>query len=146
MSSEVAREPVEGDGYTVASLDGLGEGYGFRKIRPGLGVTEFGINAIVMPPGYETPFHLHERQQELYLVLDGALEIEFGDGAVHTLEPGGMARVDAPVSRRIRNVGDGAATYVDRRSRRRLCRTRRARARRRLELILEPHSSHSNGG
>ena len=112
MSSDVAREPVEGDGYTVASLDGLGEGYGFRKIRSGLGVTEFGINAIVMPPGYETPFHLHERQQELYLVQEGAIEIELADGAVHRLEAGGMARVDAPVPRRVRNVGDGDATYV----------------------------------
>src|SRR4051794_17473062 len=112
MSSGVAKEPVEGDGYTVASLDGLGEGYGFRKTRPGLGVTEFGINAIVMPAGYETGFHFHERQQELYLLLEGSIEIEFGDGAAHTLEAGGMARVDAPVHRKVRNVGDGAARYV----------------------------------
>ena len=39
--------------YVVSSLDQLGEGYGFRKIRQGLGVTAFGINAIVLPPGYE---------------------------------------------------------------------------------------------
>jgi uncharacterized cupin superfamily protein len=112
MSSDVAKEPVEGDGYAVASLDGLGEGYGFRKIRSGLGVTEFGINAIVMPAGYETPFHLHERQQEPYHVLEGTIEIGFGDDTAHTLEAGGIARVDAPVSRKVKNVGDGDATYV----------------------------------
>ena len=37
VSAEEAKEPVEGAGYAVASLDGLGEGYGFRKIRRGSG-------------------------------------------------------------------------------------------------------------
>ena len=36
--------------YSVNSLDSLGEGYGFRKIRKPLGVNAFGVNAIVMPP------------------------------------------------------------------------------------------------
>ena len=34
-------------GYVFGSLDELGEGYGFRKIRRGLGVTAFGANALV---------------------------------------------------------------------------------------------------
>ena len=71
VSLEEAKEPVEGDGYSVASLDGLGEGYGFRKIRRELGVTEFGVNAIVLPAGWETGGHYHERQQELYFVHSG---------------------------------------------------------------------------
>ena len=38
-----------GEGYAVArDLDALGEGYGFRKMRKGLGVTAFGVN--VMDP------------------------------------------------------------------------------------------------
>ena len=53
---------------------------GFRKIRPELDVTEFGVNAIVLPAGIETGFHMHERQQELYFVHAGEIEIEFGDG------------------------------------------------------------------
>ena len=109
---EAAREPTEGDGYAVASLDGIGEGYGFRKIRQTLGVTEFGVNAIVLPPGIETGFHLHERQQELYFVHAGELEIEFGDGSIHRLGPGGMARVDASSHRKLKNVGHGEAIYV----------------------------------
>ena len=112
VSLEEAREPIEGDGYAVASLDGLGEGYGFRKIRSELGVTEFGVNAIVLPPGIETGPHCHERQQELYFVHSGRIEIEFGDGASHTLGPGGVARVDAPVERTIRNHGPDDAVYV----------------------------------
>lgn len=112
VSSEGQREPVEGDGYAVANLDGLGEGYGFRKIRKELGVTEFGVNAIVVPPGLETGFHSHERQQELYFVHAGTVEIEFGDSSTHRLEAGGMARVDASTPRKLKNIGDGDAVYV----------------------------------
>ena len=112
MSGEEAKDPIEGDGYAVASLEGIGEGYGFRKIRQTLGVTEFGVNAIVLPPGIETGFHLHERQQELYFVHAGEVEIEFGDGSTHRLGPGGMARVDAATHRKLKNVGDGEAIYV----------------------------------
>ena len=112
MSSETVREPVEGDGYAVGDLDGLGEGYGFRKIRKELGVTEFGVNAIVMPAGVEAGFHAHERQQELYFVHSGQLEFEFADGAKHVLGPGGCARVDAPTMRKMRNCGDEDAVYL----------------------------------
>ena len=37
-----------GEGYAVANLADLGEGPGFRKIRGALGVTAFGVNAIVL--------------------------------------------------------------------------------------------------
>src|SRR3954452_12881395 len=105
-------ETTTGDGYAVSSLDALGEGPGFRKIRGPLGVEAFGINAIVLPPGYATPKHSHERQEETYFVHSGSVEIEFGDGSKHTLGPGGLARVAAATVRRLRNVGDGEATYV----------------------------------
>jgi uncharacterized cupin superfamily protein len=99
----MAKEPINGDGWTVASLDDLGEGPGFRKVRAALGVTEFGVNAVVIPPGYTSRRHFHDRQQELYLVLSGEIEIEL-DGARHTLGPGGLARVDAPIVRTLRNT------------------------------------------
>ena len=103
---------VEGDGYAVANLDEIGEGYGFRKIRRELGVQELGMNAIVMPPGIETGFHYHEQQEEVYFVHRGAIEIEFGDGSTHRLEEGGVARVDAPTVRKIKNSADADAVYV----------------------------------
>ena len=96
----------------MSSLERLGEGPGFRKIRSPLGVTAFGVNAIVLPAGIETGRHYHERQQELYFLHAGRVEIEFGDGATQTLQAGGIARVDAATVRRIRNVGDGDAVYV----------------------------------
>jgi uncharacterized cupin superfamily protein len=102
-----------GDGYAVApDLNALGEGYGFRKLRKGLGVTAFGINAITMPPGFETGKHYHDEQEELYFVHRGTIEMEFGDGTTHRLHEGGSARVDAPTLRKLRNVGEGDATYV----------------------------------
>ena len=82
-----------GDGYAVANLDDLGEGPGFRKIRRALGVTAFGVNAIVLPPSYATGAHYHEQQEELYFVHSGEVEFEFGDGATERLGPGGLARV-----------------------------------------------------
>lgn len=113
MAGEEAVEPITAEGYAVASLAGLGEGYGFRKVRKALGVTAFGANAIVLPPGYETGRHLHEEQEELYFLHQGRIAIEFGDGTSHELGPGGMAWVDAPTVRKIRNLSDSEdAVYV----------------------------------
>jgi mannose-6-phosphate isomerase-like protein (cupin superfamily) len=112
MEASTGQGVIEGDGYAVGNLDDLGDGPGFRKIRKELGVTAFGVNAIVLPPGIETGFHYHDEQEELYFVHRGAIEIEFGDGAVLTLGEGGLARVDASTVRKLRNVGDVDAVYV----------------------------------
>jgi quercetin dioxygenase-like cupin family protein len=101
-----------GEGYAVGDLDALGEGYGFRKVRKGLGVSAFGVNAIVIPQGFETGSHYHDVQEELYFVHRGAIEMEFGDGTTHRLDEGGLARVDAQTLRKVRNVGDGDAVYL----------------------------------
>ena len=108
----MTKEPIKGEGWAVSSIDDLGEGPGFRKVRSALGVTEFGVNAIVIPPGYTSRRHYHERQQELYLVLRGEIEFEFGDGGRRTLGPGGLARVSPATVRRLRNTSDSEeATY-----------------------------------
>jgi hypothetical protein len=39
--------------HAFSSLDELGEGPGFRKVRAALGVTAFGVNAVVYPPRFE---------------------------------------------------------------------------------------------
>lgn len=102
-----------GEGYAVAEdLDALGEGYGFRKLRKGLGVSAFGVNVIAMPGGYETGSHYHDEQEELYFVHRGTIEMEFGDGTTHRLAEGGSARVDAATVRKVRNVGEGDAVYL----------------------------------
>jgi uncharacterized cupin superfamily protein len=110
MADEV-HEVIEGDGYAVAHIDAMGDDYGFRKIRRAVGVTEFGVNAVVTPPGYGGGGHYHDEQQELYLMHRGTMEFEFGDGTTHVLGPGAVARVDAATVRRFRNVGDEDAVY-----------------------------------
>ena len=104
---------ITGEGYAIApDLDALGEGYGFRKLRKGLGVTAFGINVIAMPSGYETGSHYHDEQEETYFVHRGEIEMIFGDGSVQRLREGGSARVDAATVRKVRNVGAGDAVYL----------------------------------
>lgn len=112
MAEGEAHEVVTGDGYAVGNIAALGEGGGFRKIRPALAVTSLGINAIVMPAEFAGRRHYHYEQEEMYFIHQGQAEIEFGDGSVHRLGPGGIARIDAATVRRIRNVGDGDLVYV----------------------------------
>jgi uncharacterized cupin superfamily protein len=106
------KDPIKREGWAVASIDDLGEGPGFRKIRQALDVTEFGVNAVVLPPGYTSRRHYHDRQQELYVVMRGEIEFDL-DGVKHTLGPGGLARVDAPTVRSLRNTSTSEdAVYV----------------------------------
>src|SRR5919108_638570 len=111
-ASREVSEVVVGEGYAAANIDGLGTDPGFRKIRSTLGVTAFGINAAVMPRGYEGGFHYHDEQEETYFVHRGQLEFEFGDGGKLLLGPGGVVRVDPATHRKLRNVGNEEAVYV----------------------------------
>ena len=99
-------------GYAVSSLAQMGDGYGFRKIRRELGVTAFGINALVLPPDYSTGVHYHDEQEETYFVHKGQVEFRFGDGTRHLLGPGGIVRVDACVHRGLRNAGQSEAIVI----------------------------------
>ena len=76
------------DGYAFGTIDELGEGYGFRKVRQALGVESFGVNVVVMPPRYEGFFHYHDEQDELYFVHAGTARVEVG-GEERLLAPGG---------------------------------------------------------
>ena len=84
--------------YTIASLDELGEGYGFRKIRKALGVTAFGVNALVFPPSYDGPAHYHDMQDELYFVHRGTATFAF-DGDEHVVGEGGLVHVESTTHR-----------------------------------------------
>ena len=109
-------------GYAFGSIDELGEGYGFRKVRQALGVNAFGVNAIVYPPGFEGFLHYHDEQDELYFVHSGRARVEVG-GEVRELGPGGLVHVESTTPRRVSNPGDedlvllvvgGKGGYVER--------------------------------
>ena len=108
--------------YAFSSLDELGEGYGFRKIRAPLGVTAFGVNAIVYPPGHEGFHHYHDTQDELYFVHRGRVVVEV-EGERRELGEGGLFHCEATTPRKISNPFDedaiifavgGKGGYVER--------------------------------
>ncbi|MFO7571610.1 MAG: cupin domain-containing protein [Gaiellaceae bacterium] len=93
-------------GHSFGSIDELGDGYGFRKVRGALGVTAFGVNAIVMPPGYLGFHHFHDTQDELYFVHSGRARVEV-DGEERILEAGGLCHVESTTPRRVSNASEG---------------------------------------
>ena len=91
--------------YAISSLGELGDGYGFRKVRKELGVTAFGVNALVMPPGYDGFLHYHDTQDELYFVHSGTARFEI-EGEARELGPGSLVHVESTTPRKFSNAGD----------------------------------------
>jgi mannose-6-phosphate isomerase-like protein (cupin superfamily) len=91
-------------GHAFGAIDELGDGPGFRKIRAPLGVTAFGVNAIVYPPGAEGIFHYHDDQDELYFVHRGTARFDV-DGETRELGPGGLCHVESTTPRKVSNAG-----------------------------------------
>ena len=82
-----------------------------RKLTDALGCTEMRVNAVTLEPGEETTLHAHERQEEVYLALDGgSVEV---DGESYDVAPGGVVRIGPEPTRSVRNESDDAAqTWV----------------------------------
>jgi mannose-6-phosphate isomerase-like protein (cupin superfamily) len=91
-------------GYSTASIDDLGTGV-FRKVRRALGVTAFGANAMVFPPGTGWFEHFHDEQDELYFVHRGRAGFEV-DGARLEVGAGGLVHVESTTPRRFWNAGE----------------------------------------
>jgi mannose-6-phosphate isomerase-like protein (cupin superfamily) len=98
--------------HAFSSLDELGDGPGFRKIRQPLGVTAFGVNALVLPPGHEGFLHYHDTQDELYFVHRGRVRVEVA-GESKELGEGGLFHAEATTPRSISNpFEDEAIVFV----------------------------------
>lgn len=91
--------------HAFGSVEELGDGYGFRKVRRALEITAFGVNAIVMPPRHDGFLHYHDVQDELYFVHLGTARFEV-DGEVRELGPGGLCHVESTTPRKVSNAGD----------------------------------------
>jgi mannose-6-phosphate isomerase-like protein (cupin superfamily) len=98
-------------GYAFGSIDELGEGFGFRKVRRALGITAFGVNVVVYPPHYDGFNHFHDTQDELYFVHSGRARVEIGD-ETRELGPGGMVHVESTTPRKLSNAGDEPLVMV----------------------------------
>jgi quercetin dioxygenase-like cupin family protein len=97
--------------HAFSSLDELGDGPGFRKIRQPLGVTAFGVNALVLPPGHEGFLHYHDTQDELYFVHKGRVKVDV-DGESKELAEGGLFHAEATAQRSISNPTDEEAIIL----------------------------------
>ena len=86
--------------HTFGSIEELGDGYGFRKVRRALGIEAFGVNVVVLPPRYPGFHHYHDEQDELYFVHSGTAKVEV-DGEERLLGPGGMVHVRSTTARRV---------------------------------------------
>jgi mannose-6-phosphate isomerase-like protein (cupin superfamily) len=96
-------------GQRHASIDELGDSV-FRKIRRELGITAFGANAVVLPPGTEFN-HFHDEQDELYFVHRGLAGFKV-DGEEFELGPGSFCHVESTTPRRFWNAGDEELVLV----------------------------------
>jgi len=92
-------------GHAFGSIEELGDGPGFRKVRGPLGVTAFGVNAIVFPPGFDGFNHFHDTQDELYFVHRGRALVEVG-GETRELGAGGLLHVESTTPRKVSNASD----------------------------------------
>ena len=83
----------------------------FLPLRRQLGVTSFGMNQIVLEPGQRGRIHRHERQEEVYLVLEGRLTIVIESEPID-LDEGELMRVAPQVRRQIVNYGPDRVVLV----------------------------------
>jgi quercetin dioxygenase-like cupin family protein len=91
------------DGVSVTALDLDGEDR-FQPLRRELGVSAFGLNLIRLRPGQRGRIHRHERQEDVYVVLEGTLTLEV-EGEPHELPRGCAVRIAPQVRRRMANAG-----------------------------------------
>jgi mannose-6-phosphate isomerase-like protein (cupin superfamily) len=101
-SARDAEPPVK-DGVSVTRIDPDGEER-FQPLRRELGVSTLGLNAIRLRPGQRGRVHQHERQEEVYLVLEGTLTLGV-EGSERELGRGELARVAPNVRRQLVNRG-----------------------------------------
>src|SRR5437763_252369 len=88
---------------TFATVD-LAAGEQFEQLRPLLGVSSFGINLIRLRPRQRLRVHVHERQEEAYVVLEGELTL-IVEGEEHRLARGQLSRVGPTTRRQVVNRG-----------------------------------------
>ena len=94
---------ADGAGISFASLSPA-EGERFQTLRRELGVESFGINLIVLAKGQRGRIHAHERQEEVYVVLEGELTL-LVEGEEHRVGRREVVRVRPEVRRQLVNRG-----------------------------------------
>jgi mannose-6-phosphate isomerase-like protein (cupin superfamily) len=103
--------------YEVKRLGEMERAFGgaVARVRAELGITAFGVQVVDLPPssGELAPEHdhLHDGQEELYLLLSGAAEVVVPDGTVE-LDRETFVRFGPAVRRRLRSGSEGARVLM----------------------------------
>jgi mannose-6-phosphate isomerase-like protein (cupin superfamily) len=96
-------DPVPNPDIAFAALDRT-SGERFQALRRELGVSSFGMNLLVLERGQRGRIHAHDRQEEVYFVLEGELTLGV-EGAEHVLRADDLVRVGPGVRRQLVNRG-----------------------------------------
>ncbi|HKJ35003.1 MAG TPA: cupin domain-containing protein [Solirubrobacterales bacterium] len=83
----------------------------FVPLRSELGVSSFGINQMILQPGQRGRIHRHERQEEVYLVLEGELTVAI-EGEERSLRNGELLRVGPELKRQLINRSGGRVVVL----------------------------------
>jgi mannose-6-phosphate isomerase-like protein (cupin superfamily) len=83
----------------------------FVALRRELGVTTFGLNQIVLQPGERGRIHAHERQEEVFIVLEGTLTL-YVERTPTDVPAGRVVRVAPDVRRQMANLGPGRTVLI----------------------------------
>lgn len=105
------------DQYEIITLEDVDQeefpesGIPHRQLTDPLGCTDMRVNAMRLRPGQSTSPHSHERQEEVYVALDGG-HVQI-DGDTHEVAPGGVVRVGPEPLRCVRNESeDETQTWI----------------------------------
>jgi mannose-6-phosphate isomerase-like protein (cupin superfamily) len=99
------------EAYTLRQIDGLPSiNHGAVKLAGDeLGVQSFGLQVLDLPGGFaDYPEHDHaaDRQEEVYVVLEGSADFELDGERAHA-EAGALVRVDPDAKRKLVPGPDG---------------------------------------
>ena len=100
-------------GARYTEMPTLWDGFA-NLVRPGLGVTAFGVNVMNLPPDYETKAHDESSsgQEELYVGLHGSGWVVIGDGERLPLDDECAVRVSPHASRTLASGPDGLRVLI----------------------------------
>ncbi|OJU83036.1 MAG: hypothetical protein BGO11_14355 [Solirubrobacterales bacterium 70-9] len=76
-----------------------------------VGARSLGVSRLELQPRQRMRVHLHERQEELYFVLSGALTL-IVDAVEHEIPAGSLARVGPATRRQLANRGEAPVVIL----------------------------------
>ncbi|MFB6166411.1 MAG: cupin domain-containing protein [Haloarculaceae archaeon] len=105
-------------GYQVASTDDVesvvdAEYGGMWFLKDALGAEDVGVTILELEPGAKGKEHDHgaDGQEEVYVVVDGEIDVDFGAETV-TLGENEAVRIDSGETRQLHNRGEERARLV----------------------------------